>query len=65
MFNSQQYRTKAAEYQYRASKTDNPNEIREFKNLGRTYRELADNAEWMEQNQDQIIHAPSRGIGHR
>jgi hypothetical protein len=33
MFNSQQYRTKSAEYQSRASKTDNPNEIREFKEL--------------------------------
>ena len=63
MFNSQQYRTEATEYRYRASKTDNSNEIREFKNLERTYGELAENAEWMEQNQDQIIHAPSRGVG--
>jgi len=63
MFNSQQYRTEATEYRYRASKTDNPNEIREFKKLERTYGELAENAEWMEQNQDQIIHAPSRGVG--
>jgi hypothetical protein len=33
MFNSHHYRTKAAEYQYGASMTDNPNEIREFCNL--------------------------------
>jgi hypothetical protein len=65
MFNSQQYRTKAAEYQNRASKTANPNEIREFKHLERTFAELADNAEWMEQNSDQLVHAPCSGIDHR
>ena len=65
MFNSQQYPTKAAEYRNRASKTDNPNEIREFKNLERTFGELADNAEWMELNSDQIMHAPSSGMDHR
>jgi len=58
MFNSQQYRAKAAEYQNRASKTDNSNEIREFKHLERSFGELADNAEWMEQNADQLVHAP-------
>jgi len=65
MFNSQQYRTKAAEYQNHASKTDNPNEIREFKHLERTFGELADNAEWMEKNSDQLVHAPHSGIDHR
>ena len=58
MFSAQQYRTKAAEYHNRASKTDNPNEIREFKDLERTFGELADNAEWMERNSDKIMHAP-------
>jgi hypothetical protein len=57
MFNSQQYPTKAAEYRNRASKTDNPSEIREFKHLDRTFGELADNAEWMEKNSDQRVHA--------
>jgi hypothetical protein len=65
MFNSQQFRTKAAEYRNRASKTDNPNEVREFKQLERTFGELADNAEWMEQNSDQRVHAPHSGIDHR
>jgi len=64
MFNSQQYRTKAAEYQDRASKTGKPDEIREFKKLERTFGELADNAEWMEQNADQLVHAPCSGV-HR
>jgi hypothetical protein len=64
MFSSQQYRTKAAEYHNRASKTDNPDEIREFKHLERTFGELADNAEWMEQNSDQLVHAPCSGVDH-
>jgi hypothetical protein len=65
MFNSQQFRTKAAEYRNRASKTDNPNEVREFKQLERTFGELADNAEWMERNSNQRVHAPQSGIDHR
>jgi hypothetical protein len=65
MFNSQQYRTKAAEYQMRASKTDNPKELREFHQLVRTFVELADNAEWMERNSDLRVHAPCSGLHHR
>jgi len=64
MFNSQQYPTKAAEYRNRASKTDNPSEIREFKHLERTFNELADNAEWMEKNWDQRVHASHSSIDH-
>ena len=37
MLNSKQYRVKVAEYKERGKKTDAPNEIREFKNLGRTF----------------------------
>jgi hypothetical protein len=60
MFNSQDYRTKAAEYHNRASKTQNPNEIREFKSLERTFNEPADNAQWVEQNLDKIVHSPAK-----
>jgi hypothetical protein len=60
MFNSQDYRIKAAEYRNLASKTDKTNEIREFKNLERTFLELADNAEWMEQNSEKVLHAPDQ-----
>jgi hypothetical protein len=42
MSNSKQYRVKVAEYKERGKKTDAPNEIREFKNLGRTFTEMAD-----------------------
>jgi len=65
MFNSEQYRAKATEYQNRASKTDNPDEIRKYKNLERTFGELAENAEWMEQNSHQLVHAPCSGIDDR
>ena len=62
MFNSQHYRSKAAEYQNRASNTYNPNEIREFKNLEKTFGELADNEEWMEQNSAKLFTSPSKDI---
>jgi hypothetical protein len=42
MLNSKQYRVKVAEYKERGKKTDAPNEIREIKNLGRTFTEMAD-----------------------
>ena len=58
MFNSEQYRAKAAEYQERARKADISSEIRQFKNLERTFRELADNEEWVEQNFEKIVHGP-------
>jgi hypothetical protein len=65
MLNAQHYRAKEAEYQDRARTTDNLDEIREFKNLERTFGELADNAEWMEKNSEKIVHAPDKGIHHR
>ena len=58
MFSSKQYRTKAAEYQERGRKTDAPNEIREFKNLERTFTEMADNEEWVEQNYSKLMQHP-------
>jgi hypothetical protein len=58
MFSSKQYRTKAAEYQERGRKTDAPNEIRKFKNLERTFTEMADNEEWVEQNYSKLMQHP-------
>jgi hypothetical protein len=40
MFNSEQYRAKAAEYKEREETTDAPNDVREFKNLERTFTEM-------------------------
>jgi hypothetical protein len=55
MFNSGQYRAKAAEYKAHGQKTDNPNEVREFRHLERTFSEMADNEEWVEHNHDKIV----------
>ena len=56
MFSSEQYRAKAAEYKERGKKTDAPNEILEFSNLQRTFTEMADNEQWVEQNYQHIVH---------
>jgi hypothetical protein len=34
------------------------------KNLERTFGELADNAEWMEQHSENIVHPPPKDIDH-
>jgi hypothetical protein len=60
MFNSEQYRAKAAEYEKRGKQTDVPDEIRELQNMERTFRELAENGEWMEHNSDKIVHPPAK-----
>ncbi len=56
MFSSKQYRAKAAEYQERGRNADAPNEILEFKNLERTFTEMADNEEWVVQNYNKLVH---------
>jgi hypothetical protein len=60
MYNSEQYRAKAAEYEQRAGKTDIASEIRELKDLERSFRELADNEAWVEQNFEKIVHGPPK-----
>lgn len=56
MLTSKDYRARAAEYQNRARTSPNANETSEYRRLERTFTELADNAEWMEQNPEQRIH---------
>jgi hypothetical protein len=56
MFNSKDYRAKAAEHQNRARGSHNTDEISEHRTLERTFSELADNAAWMEENPEQRIH---------
>jgi hypothetical protein len=60
VFNSEQYRAKAAEYKKRGEQTNTPEEIRGFKNLERIFREMAENEEWMEHNSDKIVHPPNQ-----
>jgi hypothetical protein len=60
MFNSERYRTRAAEYVELAKKTDSPTEIRRYRDLERSFTGLADNEEWLERNFDKMVHAPGR-----
>ncbi len=61
MFSSEQYRAKASEYlELLAIKTNSPKEIREFRDLERSYTELADNEEWLEHNFDKTVHASDK-----
>lgn len=59
MFTSQQYRVKATEYFELAKGAKSPNELREFQDLGRSFIELANNAQWVADNYDQTLHAAS------
>ena len=59
MLSSKQYRAKAAEYAKRGRNTEVPNEILEYKNLGRRFTEMADNEEWVERNFKKTLHASS------
>jgi hypothetical protein len=47
MFTAEQYRAKAAEYAGYVKTAQSPSESREFQNLERVYRSLAENAEWL------------------
>jgi hypothetical protein len=60
MFSSEQYRAKANEYLELARKAHSPKEIREFRDLERSYTVLADNQEWLEHNFDQTVHASDK-----
>ena len=57
---NEEVRTKAAEYKKRGTQTDAPDEIRELKTLEKTFSELAENEEWMEQNSEKILHRPAK-----
>jgi hypothetical protein len=57
MFTPDQYRAKAAEYAKCAKATNTPNAVCEFSKLEQTFTELADNAQWVADHHDQILHA--------
>src|SRR5687767_9457027 len=61
MFTTEQYRAKATEYSELLKTTSAPNEVREFRQLQRSFTTLADNAQWLADNRRSIVHAP----GHR
>ena len=57
MFTPDQYRAKAAEYAELAKTANSPNEVHEYQNLARTFTTLADNAQWVADNQHNVVHA--------
>lgn len=64
MFTAVQYRAKAIEYAARIATARSPSETREFQNLERTYRSLADNAEWLASSFDAAMPvAPDESAG--
>ena len=56
MFTTQQYRTKAAEYAGLARTASNPAEVLEFQTLERSFTALADNEQWLANNQGKFLH---------
>jgi hypothetical protein len=56
MFTGEQYRAKAIEYSNLAGIASSPNEVSEFQRLERSFTELADNAQWVTENHDKVVH---------
>ena len=57
MFTADQYRTRAIEYSNLLKIANGHNEKREFLRLERSFIELADNAQWVTENQGKIVQA--------
>jgi hypothetical protein len=56
MFTAEQYRAKAIEYSNLAGIANSPNEVSEFRRLERSFTELADNAQWVTDNRNKMVH---------
>lgn len=59
MFNTKQYRDKAAEYSERGKTANGLNEAHEFKQLEKSFTALADNEQWLSENHKNTLVAPS------
>jgi hypothetical protein len=57
MFNAEQYRAQASEYAKLVRIANGPNEAQEFQRLERSFTELADNAQWVSEHSDKVVHA--------
>ncbi len=60
MFTAEQYRAKASEYAEFVGIANGTNEVREFQRLERSFTDLADNAQWVTDNHDKMLHATER-----
>jgi hypothetical protein len=63
MFTAAQYRAKAIEYSKLVRIANGPDEVREFERLERSFAELADNAQWATETQDQMMRAREPAAG--
>jgi hypothetical protein len=61
MFTPEQFRTKAAEYSRLVKTANSPNEAREYQKLERSFSVLADNEQWLTDNQDKTVHQMEQG----
>jgi hypothetical protein len=57
MFTAEQYRAKAAESAESAKNSDVPSEIRKFQASVESFRQLAQNEDWLAVNFDKMIHS--------
>ena len=55
MFTADQYRAKAAESGESLKRTDVPSEVREFQRSRQSFRDLAQNEDWLADNFDKMI----------
>jgi len=63
MSTAEQYRAKAIEYSRLGRIANGPDGLREFDRLERSFAELADNAQWVTETQDQIMRAREPAAG--
>jgi hypothetical protein len=57
MFTAEQYRAQAGEYAKLVGIANGPNEVQEFQRRERSFTALADNAQWVTENQDKMLRA--------
>jgi hypothetical protein len=61
MFTPEQFRTKAAEYSRLVKTANSPNEVREYQKLERSFAVLADNEQWLMDNQNKTVNRMKQG----
>jgi hypothetical protein len=57
MFTSRQYRSKANECTELAKTAINDDGLRRLRKLERSFSEMADNEQWLDNNHDKMVHA--------
>ena len=61
MFTPEQFRTKAAEYSRLVKTANSPNEVREYQKLERSFAVLAENEQWLMDNQNKTVNRMKQG----